>query len=283
MKSARHTGGDRTATRFSGQAFTLVEVMIAFAIFAMLVAAVYSTWTLLLRSKQVGNEVAARIQRQRIAMRTLEDSLTCVQSYQASPQYYSFVVLNGEQPLLSFVARLPAGFPRDARFGDFYLRRLTFTLEPGQDGEKDLVLRQNPILMDMDSDEKAFPLVLARNVQGFIVECWDTNQLDWVDEWTDTNSIPPLLRVTLVPGGTGGFNDQSSGLGITRLITPPAMMLPGILQGAKGGPLGPGGVQLIPGGPGGPGGQPGGPPGGPPGGGSPPNQPDRSHRGGTRR
>jgi len=140
--------------------FTLVEIMIAFAIFGVLVMAVYSTWTVILRSKQVANESAARIQRQRIAIRTLEDSLTCIQSYQASPAYYSFVVQNGDQPMLSFVARVPAFFPRNGRFGDFKLRRLTYTLEPGPGAEKDLVLRQNPILTDMDSDENAFPLVL---------------------------------------------------------------------------------------------------------------------------
>ncbi|HTY87719.1 MAG TPA: prepilin-type N-terminal cleavage/methylation domain-containing protein [Candidatus Acidoferrum sp.] len=252
--------------------FTLVEIMIAFAIFSMLVAAVFSTWTLLLRSKQVGNEAAARAQRQRIAIRTLEDSLTCVQSFQASPAYYSFVVQNGEQPLLSFVARLPAGFPRNARFGDFNLRRLTFTLEPGPDSEKDLVLRQNPILMDMDSDEKAFPLVLARNVQGFVVECWDTNKLDWVDEWLDTNSIPPLLRISLVPGGGGGYNGEASSLVITRVIAAPSMMMPSVLQAARGGGA-PGGINLNPGN------APGGPPSqGPPGATGNPNAPGNPFR-----
>lgn len=233
------------------RAFTLVEVMIAFAIFGILVAAIYSSWTLILRSKLVANEAAARVQRQRIAIRTLEDSLTCIQSFQASLGYYSFVVQNGEQPLLSFVARLPAGFPRNARFGDFNLRRLTFTLEPGPDSEKDLVLRQNPILMEIDSDEKAFPLVLARNVQDFVVECWDTNQMDWVEEWLDTNSIPSLLRISLVPGGSASYSGQGPGQVVTRVIATPTMMLPSFLQmprGGPGGPGGPGGINLNPGG-----------------------------------
>jgi type II secretion system protein J len=230
------------------RAFTLVEIMIAFAIFGMLVMAIYSTWTLLLRSKQVGNEAAARIQRQRIAVHTLENAITCIQSAQASLGKYYFVVQNGDQPLLSFVARLPAVFPRNARFGkDFYMRRVTFTLEPGSDSEKNLVLRQNPILMEMDSDESAFPLVLARNVQSFVIECWNTNKAEWVDEWLETNSIPPLLRFSLVPGGMAGYNDQAAGLVITRVIAPPSMMLPGFLQTQKiGGGGGPGGG--IPGG-----------------------------------
>ena len=216
--------------------------MIAFAIFSILVAAIYSTWTLILRSKQVGNEAAARIQRQRIAVRTLEDSLTCVQSFQASLAYYSFIVQNGNQPILSFVARVPAIFPRNGRFGDFNLRRLTFTLEPGPDSERDLVLRQNPILMDMDPDERSTPLVLARNVSDFIVECWDTNTLEWVNEWTDTNSIPSLLRFSLVFGGTTDFRNQASALAITRVIATPSMMLPSFLQTSRSG----GGPQTTP-------------------------------------
>ena len=217
--------------------------MIAFAIFGILVAAVYSTWTLIIRSKQVANDAAARAQRQRIAIRTLEDSISCVQCYQASLPYYSFVVQNGDQPMLSFVARVPAIFPRNSRFGDFNLRRLTFTLQPDKDGEKDLVLRQNPIFMDIDSDEQAYPLVLARNLQEFVVECWDTNQMVWVGEWLDTNSIPPLLRVSLVSGGGNG--SQGSGV-ITRLIAVPSMMLPSALQNQRAG-AGGGGININPG------------------------------------
>jgi prepilin-type N-terminal cleavage/methylation domain-containing protein len=254
------------------RAFTLVEVMIAFAIFGMLVAAIYSTWILILRAKKVGNDAAAQVQRERIAGRTLEDSLTCIQSFQASLAYYNFVVQNGDQPMLSFVSRVPAIFPRNGRFGDFNLRRLTFTVESGPDSERDLVLRQNPILMDVDPDEQGTPLVLARNVQDFIVECWDTNTMDWVGEWTDTNTIPPLLRVSLVLGSTADPGNKLSALAITRVIAIPSTMLPGFLQGQRGGPGGFGklGGPGGPGGPSGPGGTPGGPgaPGSPGGSGS---------------
>ncbi len=248
-------GGKKSRCR----AFTLVEVMIAFAIFGMLVAAIYSTWVLILRAKKIGNDAAAQVQRERIAVRTLEDSLTCIQSYQASLSYYYFFVQNGDQPMLSFVSRVPAVFPRNGRFGDFNLRRLTFALESGPDSEKDLVLRQNPILMDMDSDEQSTPLVLARNVQDFIVECWDTNAMTWAGEWTDTNTIPPLLRVSLVLGSTDDPGNKSAALTVTRLIAIPSMMLPGLLQGRQGaagfGRPGGGGVNLnIPGGQGGQGG-----------------------------
>jgi prepilin-type N-terminal cleavage/methylation domain-containing protein len=237
------------------RAFTLIEVMVAVAIFAMLVSAVYATWVLILKSSRVAQEAAAQVQRQRIAIRTIEDSLTCIQSFQASMQYYAFGVTNGDHPSLTFVARVPDIFPRNGRFGDFNLRRLTFTVEPaataagGSDAETDLVLRQNPMLMDMDPDEQATPLVLARNVKDFVVECWDTNTLDWSDEWDDTNSIPPMIRVKLTLGGNATDTSSTAPtLSITREIAVPSGTLQRVAQTGSVVPVnGAGGGANVPG------------------------------------
>jgi len=213
--------------------------MVAIVIFSVVIAAIYSTWTLILRASQVGQNTAAQTQRQRIALRTIEDSLTCVQSFQASMEYYVFSDSsqngnqsgNGNQSELSFTARLPDIFPRNRKFvnpdlgRDFSLRRLIFSVEPGPDSEMDLVLRQTPVLMDMDPDERQTPLVLARDVKQFTVECWDTNALDWVEEWDNTNAIPPLVRISLALGG-----NAAPGFAVTRLIAIPSATLPSILQ-----------------------------------------------------
>jgi prepilin-type N-terminal cleavage/methylation domain-containing protein len=211
-------------------AFTLVEMMVAIAIFSIVIAAIYSTWTLILRASQVGQSTAAQAQRQRIALRTIEGSLTCIQSFQASMKYYGFVVQNGDRPELIFTARLPDVFPRNGRFGGFNLRRLDFTLEPGPDSETDLVLRQTPVLMDMDADERQTPLVLARDVKKFTVECWDPRAMDWVDEWDTTNSIPAMVRLSLALGGSPGAANATPALAITRVIAIPSVTLPSILQ-----------------------------------------------------
>jgi prepilin-type N-terminal cleavage/methylation domain-containing protein len=228
------------------RAFTLIEIMMAMAIFSLLVAAVYSTWVVILKSAQVGQEAAAQAQRERIAVRTLEDSLTCIQSFQASMQYYTFGVTNGDQPSLSFVSRVPEVFPRNGRF-DSNLRRLTFTVEPVSSSEKDLLLRQNPILMDVDPAEQATPLVLARNVKDFVIECWDTNALDWVPEWDSTNSLPPMVRVTLTFGGNQmGFGNAAPTTVVVREIAVPSGTLPAAAQ--TGGPFGGpgGGIPILP-------------------------------------
>ncbi len=229
----------------SQRAFTLIEIMLALGIFMLIIAAIYSTWAIVMRATQVGQSAAAQAQRERIALRTIEDSLMCVQSFQASQKYYSFIVENGQTPVLSFASRVPDVFPRNGKFGDFNLRRVTFSLESDKDGMKNLVLRQNPILMDQDEDEQKSPLVLAKNVKTFLVECWDTNKFEWADTWENTNFIPPMIRVGLVLGVSADVNKQNADFAVTRAFAVPSAMMPVAVQrGTAGGPVGGGGLQI---------------------------------------
>jgi prepilin-type N-terminal cleavage/methylation domain-containing protein len=243
--------------RHQRRAFTLIEIMVALAVFTLVIGAVYSAWMLLLRSTKASQDVAAQAQRQRITLRTIEDALMAVQSFQASPQYYSFVVENGDAASLSFTAKVPDVFPRNGKFNDpvtersFNLRRLTFAVEAGDhrgEGNK-LVLRQNPLLMDLDDDEMKFPLELAKNVRKFTVECWDTNKLEWLDEWENTNSIPTLLRVNLVLGANTTAGASAPEFAVARLFSLPSQMMPAAAQnGASAGPgPGPGPMSGRPG------------------------------------
>jgi general secretion pathway protein J len=221
--------------------FTLVEILLALAIFTMLMGALYATWILVIRATTVGKGKAAQLQRERIAMQTLEDSLTCIQSHQASIDYYLFILKNGDQPELSFTAYLPDDFPRSGEFinntvgsvaMDYHMRRVTYSLQAEESGQgKDLVLRQNPMLMDMSASEQNNPLVLARHVSSFLVECWDTNATQWDTEWDSTNVIPPLVRITLA------FDDANYGPAqvVTREVSFPSTTMPTAVQAPNGG------------------------------------------------
>lgn len=222
------------------RAFTLLEVMLAVVIFTMVVAAIYSSWLLILRATKVGEEATAQVQRRRMAVWTIEHALMCVQSFQASVQYYTFVVQNGDDPLLSFTARLPDDFPRSGEFGGLDMRRVTFSVEQGPNSENDLVVRQNPVLMDLSKDEEEHPLVLARNVEKFEVDCWDPATKDWSDEWNNTNQIPTLLRYKLVLGGekNNDFNEASPTLSVTRIVAIPSVPVPAQVQRPGGFPGG---------------------------------------------
>ena len=91
-------------------------------------------------------------------------------------------------------------FPRSGKFGDLDVRRLTFSVEAGPDSAQQLVLRQNPVMMDLDADEHETPLVLAKNVKDFQMQFWEPRLNDWTDEWTQTNTLPKLVMITLKLG-----------------------------------------------------------------------------------
>jgi type II secretion system protein J len=241
--------------------FTLIEILVSIGILSLVVAAIYSSWTAILRASKVGQDAAAAAQRSRVAMRKIEDSLTCAQLYGLNAQYYGFMAQNGSDAMLSFVARLPQSFPRSGRFGDFDMRRLTYTLEQGQDGRNELVLRQQPIVMDVDEDEKNFPLVLARDVKEFAMAFWDSRLNDWVEEWRQTNQLPKIMLLKLTFAHTDARGVQTVQELPPRVIALPSMGVPPGAQSAMGpGGMGPGGVMpgrppggmnLTPGGPGG--------------------------------
>ncbi len=180
------------------RAFTLVEILVAMGILSVVMVSIYSTWTAILRASKVGLDAAASVQRTRIAVRNLEDSLVCIQSYAANQRYYGFIAENGSDATLSFVARLPKSFPRSGKFGDLDMRRVTFSLEESSSSRaKVLVMRQNPIMMEWDEDEKSHPMVLARFVKEFKMEFSDPRDGRWLEEWVETNALPKLVRITL--------------------------------------------------------------------------------------
>jgi type II secretion system protein J len=244
--------GLRPSHSSSAQAFTLIEILIAIGIFSMVLAAIYSTWTAILRATKVGTEAAAAVQRARIAGRTIEESLGSVQSFSLNQNYYAFVAENGSEATLSFVSRLSPSFPRSGKFAGLDVRRVTFSLEPAADGGKQLVLRQNALLMDMDKYEKNYPLVLAKNVREFKTEFWDNRLQDWIDEWKQTNQLPVMVRVSF----SIADNKYSSQVrqAVTRIVSLPSVTVLPIWQSPRQQPgAGSNGIPNNPGNPGTPG------------------------------
>ncbi len=237
-------------------AFTLIEIMVAIGIFSLVLTAIYSSWTAILRADKTGLDAAASAQRARITVRVLEDSLASAQSFALNLPYYAFLAQNGDDASLSFVARLSQSFPRSGKFGDLDVRRVTFSVEAAPDGGRQLVLRQNPLVMQLDADEQQYPIVLAKNVKAFEMQFWnkDLNPPDWVDEWKEqqTNQLPAMVMITLKLAD----NPQSSQIteDITRIISLPAMTVQPMWQVPRGagGPGMPGNPPVIPGAPGAP-------------------------------
>lgn len=247
------TKHDRAARR--RRAFTLIEVMMALTIFGLLIAAIYSSWTLILKSTQIGQEASARVQRERITMRYIKEALAGVLSFQADPYNYAFMAENDNNGYLSFAARLPESFPRSSRpaWEGFDVRRVSFSIEAGADySQRQLVLRQNPLLKEMHPDEQNYPFVVSKEVNKMEFEFYDQRKRDWVNEWTRTNELPKMIKIKLefIRRNPKDPYAQPQREEIVDIAPLPAIMVPTIYQGP-----------------------PGGQPGQPPGGGTPPPQP----------
>ena len=233
--------------------FTLIELMVAVGILMMVMFAIYSSWTAILRSSQVGMKAAADAQRSRIGMKCLEDALLTAEMFTENVRYYSFQADTTSDPnlaSLSLTARLPASFPGSGLFGDQVVRRVTFTVEAGTNGNV-LMMRQTPYLMQATEDP--YPIPLAQNVTLFVMEFWDTRLNEWATEFVVTNQLPRMIRVSLGTGKRGAYSDEPTEIS-TRVVAIPgsaitrdmqAPIRPGVPGGGGGGR--PGGGNLPPG------------------------------------
>ncbi len=121
------------------------------------------------------------------------------------------------------------------------MRRVSFSVENNQ-----LLLRQNPILMEMDKDEEESPLKLAENVKSFEIEALDPQSGAWTDKWLLTNSLPKMISVTIVfeePKNSGRSSKTVEGF--QRVVTLPSIAVaatwekPSLRQGSGAGSGGP--------------------------------------------
>ena len=224
--------------------------MTAMVIFGMIVMTIFGCYTAIINGSVAGSRAAVAAQRSRVALRTIEEALGATRSYAADIQDYTFDAQNGTEPYLSFVSRLSPSYPRSGRFKrfdpntglatDFDVRRVTFAVEAAPDWGKRLVLRQNPVLMDMDEDEKNYPVVLANDVRKFEMEFWDKKKGDWLDEWDETNQLPQMIKFTVQFGG--GDPQSPPEDEITRIVALPSITVQPNWQ-APGMPISPGGLN----------------------------------------
>ncbi len=219
-------------------AFTIIEVMIAISIFMMVMTAVYATWVAILRGSKAGLTAAANAQRSRIALRTLQDALLTAVNYPDNAKYYSFVAeSSGDYADIRFSARLPSTFPGVGRYGGSILRKVRFTVEPGEDRKNQLVLYQKPLLAPPDDDSAGYRLVLSRDVSVFIVEFYDAQTKKYDPSWKQTNSLPRLVHVAVGLGHKEG-TDAPLDLVTTTIAIPATALgreapIPGLPGGSQ--------------------------------------------------
>jgi competence protein ComGC len=209
-------------TQKKGLAFTLVEVMVAITIFMVIMVGVIACWKCIVNGTMIAEDAAAAAQRARVGIKTVEDALVTAQISQKNIEFYSFLSdTSGKFASLSLAARLPGTFPGSHLFGDKVMRRVTFEVK-AVDGVNNLVMSQAPMLEAINDQNTPYEITLARDVNQFMLEFWSKKDNDWVVSFDETNTFPPMVRVTLGVGHSQNNPDVPYDL-IVRTVAMPAV------------------------------------------------------------
>jgi type II secretion system protein J len=179
--------------------FTLVEAIVAVAILGMVSFMMFRSLLSVLDATQIGAEAADHVQRERVAIKTVEDGLRGMVYYEQNQGMYALTVnRDPDAPSYSFVSRVPPNYIGSRDFKGQTLRRLQFSVEYIND-KRALILEQSHVMRAPDGEEP-LPVVrsvLAPDLAVFIMHFWSTSAEDWIDEWTETNSLPSRVKVEM--------------------------------------------------------------------------------------
>ena len=176
------------------RAFSLVEIMVALAVFMLMMGSVFACWKAVVKGTETGESAAAMAQRARVTMRAVEDSLNNLEISRSNIKYYPFIADTKTDPqfaCLSFTARLPASFLDSDYFGDAVMRRVVFHVEKDNADKLNLVMTQFPVLAITSEQYPPKSIVLARDVSAFVLEFWSPKEDDWLADFLPTDSVPP--------------------------------------------------------------------------------------------
>lgn len=219
------------AQRRAAQAgFTLIEVLVALTIFSVVLTLLYSSWRILIQSNAAGLRIAADAHRARMTIQTVEEALNSAVFFNANARHYAFMA-EGDSTFsaISFVSHLAPSFPGSGRFDGEKVRRVSFAVEPDGDGNSALMMYQNSLLDQVGETADAYPILLAKNISLFEVQFLDTRRGELTPEWRQTNSLPPLVRVSIGFGQKSRFSKEPGEI-VTRTIRIPSAGVAGEAQ-----------------------------------------------------
>ena len=180
--------------------FTLVEAIVAVSILGMVSFMVFKSLLSVMGATKMGAEAADQVQRERVAIKTVEVGLRGMVYYEQNQDMYALNMdlIDQDYPYFSFVARVPPDFIGSREFKGQALRRLSFFVDD-VDESRALVLEQSHV-MRAPQGEDPVPVVrsiLAPQLEQFMILFWSTSAEAWIDEWTETNSLPSRVKVEM--------------------------------------------------------------------------------------
>ncbi len=185
----------------SRRGFTLLEVLLALSLLALLGVMVFGGFTSLVRATTEGEMALESLHQAEAVLEPLVASLRSAAYFDSNPGLYAFKHEpgTGDPPddLVSWVsgtmAFLPPNYP--TRQG---LNRLILSIEE-IDGVRGLAVSAYPHRLDPDSEEAANvqPWLVSTRVQGLQLRYWDPTTHAWEDTWERRNQLPTCVEIRL--------------------------------------------------------------------------------------
>lgn len=188
--------------------FTLMEVVVAMSIIAMLGALVWSSFSPLQAAKEIVEEEADRYHGLRLAMdRITRDLAMAFLSDRYDPKQYRerpthFISDDsGNNDTLRFTTFSHERLYEDAKEGDQAIVEYRVGRHP-QHRDVSVLFRREKTVIDDRPEDGGREVVLAEGIEGIDFKFWDVRKEEWVSEW-DTedvefkNHLPQRVQVNL--------------------------------------------------------------------------------------
>lgn len=188
----------------SSRGFTLLEIMLAVTILAVITTSVYATWSAGLAGWKRSASVTENLQRERIVMDTLAQLTQAIVYFGSKDALYDILSTHRQQmgDTISFVTASDVLLPASEQMASG-MRRVTISMERDARGRPFLAIANMPAL---EPNEASQPVthVLSAAVCGFGVRYRDPRRGTWQDEWQETNLLPSAIEYTIAFGVNDG-------------------------------------------------------------------------------
>lgn len=180
--------------------FTLIEVMLAVMLLALLLAGTYGAIRTAVRATHAGEIAVDRTNRLRVAQEFVRHQISRIMplAFGTDESSNTNIVFEGKRDSIRFVAPMPGYLSK----GGPYVQTLTFA--GGRGGGRQLLFT-DVMLNGFDLDEadgsSTEPVVLLDQIEDgrfeFRTLDEDGELTDWSDEWEDSSVTPVMVRVVV--------------------------------------------------------------------------------------
>ncbi len=212
-----------------GRGFTLIEVMIAVSITAVIGAMTLGAFQRAQAIRQAVEEQDERVSGARTALSRMarEVSAAFVSEHYDHRRFRDRPTAfkgkdGGDRDVLQFFTMAHVRGLRDAKESDQMLVEYAVAADPDASGEYAL-FRREKTRIDEDPDRGGTRSLFLRHVTGFDVTYWDWQKQEWAREWStapgDRPLLPPRVRMKLtlrMPDGRDRSFETQARIAIIR-------------------------------------------------------------------